>query len=118
MRIALPILAAFALASCASERLPCEDRDAAFDAANALILDRLKAPATATFPKIGDKGVIAEWEEVDPEKGKCGFYVSAYVDSENSFGAKIRERYMIHTYNIGVGEWMLADEPFFFSSLE
>ena len=49
---------------------------------------RLKAPATADFPSIasGDPTVL-------PIAG-CKFIVSSYVDSQNSFGANVRSRFV------------------------
>ena len=48
---------------------------------------KLKAPATAVFPS-ADKYVIYDCDAVT--EGFTGHTIMYYVDSENSFGAKIR----------------------------
>ncbi len=47
--------------------------------------ERLKAPATANFCSYGDATVT--------DLGGGRFKVLAYVDAENSFGAKLRNHY-------------------------
>ena len=47
----------------------------------------MKAPSTATFPNFGDEGVVVAGDEKK-------YTVIAYVDAENSFGAKIRSKFL------------------------
>lgn len=49
----------------------------------------LKSPSTAKFPYLTDDGVKVT--KLDKDK----YLVSSYVDSENSFGAMIRETYTV-----------------------
>lgn len=52
-----------------------------------VVKKQLKSPASADFPYIGADGVSSV-----PD-GMCNFLISAYVDSQNSFGADIRTYY-------------------------
>lgn len=65
----------------------CGDRTMAFVMSQTFVERELKAPASASFPNIRADGVTVE------ERGDCQFTVSAYVDAENSFGAKLRSPY-------------------------
>ena len=65
----------------------CGDRTMAFVMSQTFVERELKAPASASFPNIRADGVTVE------EHGDCQFTVSAYVDAENSFGAKLRSPY-------------------------
>lgn len=47
---------------------------------------KLKAPATASFPSCG---------EVKSDDNGTRFFVTGSVDSENSFGAKVRAQYAV-----------------------
>ena len=49
---------------------------------------RLKAPSTAKFPYIVQKGVVVERLGAEQK-----YRVRAYVDAQNSFGAMIRQNY-------------------------
>jgi hypothetical protein len=66
----------------------CEDSIAAFVMSKEFVKQRLKAPASADF----------HWGTQGPDVsvmyvGGCTHEVRAYVDAENSFGAKLRSRY-------------------------
>jgi hypothetical protein len=64
--------------------------------------DRLKAPSTADFP-------FESYEDVTTSMGGGQYRVSSYVDSENSFGAKIRTRYSCEVEWTGGDNWRLLD---------
>lgn len=51
------------------------------------VKQNLKAPATADFP--------SAYSEYEFRNNGDVYYVSSYVDSENSFGAKLRSKYVI-----------------------
>ena len=68
----------------------CDDKIGAFVMSQSFVKDRLKAPSTASFPYITDDGV-----SVTKQEG-CSYSVRAYVDAQNSFGAKIRTRYSVN----------------------
>lgn len=53
---------------------------------------RLKSPSSAKFPWASDAYNIKE--TVSDNEGYKRYYVSSYVDSDNSFGAKIRANYI------------------------
>lgn len=61
---------------------------AAFVASQGFAGQALKTPASATFPVITAPGVSVQ------KTGECAFTVKAFVDAENSFGAKLRTRYV------------------------
>lgn len=80
------------LSACSSTP-PCEDRVGAFVMAQEFIKKDLKAPSTADFPMINAEGVSSEPSTLTD--GRCAFNVRTYVDSQNSFGAQIRQTYSV-----------------------
>ena len=62
---------------------------------------RLKAPASADFPYITDSDVSVA------SLGDDRYTVSAYVDAQNSFGAKIRTHYVCVLRNTAGDTWVL-----------
>jgi hypothetical protein len=69
------------------------------------VKSNLKAPSTAKFPYSNQAEIIAT--------GINQWKVTAYVDSENSFGAKIRTYYTATVRYIGNDEWELVNIKFF-----
>jgi len=65
------------------------------------VKDRLVAPSTADFPL----------EPVDVTKKDDKYYVESYVDAQNSFGAKIRTKFICETKCDG-RTWSLIDLEF------
>lgn len=65
----------------------CNNTTMAFVMSQNFVRQRLKSPSSADFPYITDRRVRVLAD------GKCGFQVSAYVDSQNGFGAMIRSVY-------------------------
>jgi len=61
------------------------DKIGAFVMSQEFVKERLKAPSTADFPWYDESFVT--------DLGGGRFRVSAYVDAQNSFGAKIRSKY-------------------------
>lgn len=59
----------------------------AYIAAESYVTDRLKAPSTAKFGGYDPKNVLIV--------GPCKFFISGYVDAQNSFGAMIRNNYYV-----------------------
>lgn len=51
------------------------------------VKEHLKAPSTADFP--------ADYEKYITDNGDGTYKIKAYVDSENSFGAKIRSNFSL-----------------------
>ena len=66
--------------------------------------ERLKAPATAKFASYRESQVT--------DKGNGEYLVSSHVDAENSFGAKIRTRYICHLKYTGNNRWQLMEFKF------
>jgi len=62
---------------------------------------RLKAPSTADFPSIVSDGVGVS------HLGGGVFIVNSYVDAQNSFGAKIRTRFICKLKDNGDKTWAL-----------
>jgi hypothetical protein len=71
----------------------------AFRMSKQFVTKNLKAPSTADFPWYTESFVI--------DLGKGRYSVSAYVDSENSFGAKIRTPYTCTLSYEGNDMWRL-----------
>ena len=69
---------------------------------------RLKAPSTAKFPNQWDNGV--EIKRTD----NSTFSVSAFVDAENAFGARIRQHWSVTVrYNEADGHWYRSEIDFY-----
>lgn len=82
----------------------CEDRVTAFVMSQKFVEKRLKAPASAEFPLITDSDVTVTY------LGDCTHEVRAYVDAQNLFGAKIRNRYYVKLQNEkGTDTWKALD---------
>ncbi|KRU24418.1 putative lipoprotein [Clostridium sporogenes] len=67
-----------------------------YKASQEFVKENLKAPATAEFPNFEDGKVTVAGDEK-------GYSVIAYVDAENSFGAKIRSKYLCNLQDDGNG---------------
>ncbi|MDH0640151.1 hypothetical protein N5D52_24800 [Pseudomonas sp. GD03860] len=65
----------------------CEDTTMAYVMSQEFVKQRLKAPASADFPYLNNRDVVSA------SRHNCTFYVAAYVDAQNGFGAKIRTYY-------------------------
>jgi hypothetical protein len=63
---------------------------------------RLKSPGSADFPSNTDTTTVSDSK---PWKYK----VNAYVDSQNGFGAKVRNDYVCTISTKGDGNWTLND---------
>lgn len=75
----------------------------AFRAAESLIRQQLKAPSTAEFPS-----PVWNSEEIRFIDGDGGsITVTAWVDAQNTFGAKLRSRWLCVVKNTGTG-WVKA----------
>lgn len=82
----------------------CSNTTLAYNMSREFVKERLKAPASAKFPWAGEKGVTTKY------LGNCTHDVSAFVDSQNSFGAMIRTRYTVRIHNKkGTDSWILQD---------
>ena len=57
----------------------------------------LKAPATAEFSGITETKIVAQ--------GNRNYAVIGWVDSQNSFGAKLRTKYVCEATDEGSGNW-------------
>ena len=80
----------------------CEDKIMAYVMAQQLVKQNLKSPSTAEFPSYSGVTVIYA--------GECVHKVSAYVDSQNAFGAVIRTPFSVELKNNIVEEtWSFID---------
>ena len=78
----------------------CADTTMAFLMSREFVKRRLRAPATAEFPNARDAGVSVKY------LGDCTHDVSAFVDSQNGFGAMIRSPYLAKLKNQkGTDSW-------------
>lgn len=78
-------------------RDPCTDSVGVKYVAEEFIERILKAPSTASFSYREDTQVKS--------LKNCSFYVRGYVDSQNSFGAMIRNQYAIIVQYDGQSAW-------------
>jgi len=80
----------------------CHDTVISFQMAKIFVKKRLKAPSTAKFASIVDDGVSIK------NRRKCTHKVKAFVDSQNGFGAMIRNYYEVTmTYEKDTSKWYL-----------
>jgi hypothetical protein len=80
-----------------------ESRYGAFDVCKQFVRDRLKAPDGATWrDPFGDQVTYAG-------DGAGPITVAASVDSQNSFGAKLRSTYVCTVSKVGGDRWSLDD---------
>jgi hypothetical protein len=78
----------------------CDDKWAAYSMSQEFVKKSLKAPSSAEFPRMEDSEVTVDY------LGDCTHEVHAYVDSQNSFGAKLRSRYTVQLKNErGTSTW-------------
>tara|TARA_R110001592_G_scaffold172887_1_gene411434 strand:+ start:562 stop:912 length:351 start_codon:yes stop_codon:yes gene_type:complete len=93
--LAISVLAII-ISGCASpeekEAKACSDTIMAFVMSQNVVEKALKSPSTASFPSISDSNVNVVY--LSNEQG-CKHYVSAYVDSQNGFGATVRSTYQV-----------------------
>ncbi|MTI60240.1 MAG: hypothetical protein FH762_09740 [Firmicutes bacterium] len=78
------------------------DKHGARVMAQLFLEDNLKAPSTADYPFWSE-----DIDEVVTELGNNKYRFRSYVDSENSFGAKVRTNFNIVVQYIGDDEWHL-----------
>lgn len=84
----------------AKDEKTCSNDITAFVISQDFIRKNLKTPTTAIFPYITSDGVMVNY------LGNCTHEIVAYVDAENSFGAKLRTKYYIKMQNKkGTDEW-------------
>lgn len=87
----------------AREQRTCNDDPiGAFVMAQDFVKKMLKAPSTADFP-------IGTSDSTIIPLGNCIYQVESYVDSQNSFGAKIRSQYTASVKYLGEGRWSLVE---------
>ena len=81
----------------------CGNRCDAEATAKSFVRRRLKSPSSASFA----------WADTKVAMKKCGRWIMAsYVDSQNSFGATVRTRFLITLKKKKVGGWRLIDLTF------
>ena len=73
----------------------------AWVAAQLEVENNLKSPATAKFPM----GYSDYVKKTDTDE----YFVEAYVDSENSFGAMIRTQFSCYVTHLGNGKYKVED---------
>ena len=81
------------------------DRIEAWVMAQDFVQSQLKAPATAKFssnPWLIDGGACIDYKD-------GSYYIRAYVDSQNNYGAMIRTWFSIVVTHIGGGKWKASD---------
>jgi hypothetical protein len=82
------------------------DKIAAYVMVQDFVKDRLKAPSTADFPGAFEG---YEVESFVSYSGNQIYSIRAWVDSENSFGAKLRINFQAEIQQTGKDEWRLKN---------
>ena len=101
-RTVLAALVTLALSACADNGTTRQYL--AYDACTSFVKDALKSPATAEFPDFQDGGVTVIGAEKDGP-----FIVVSTVDSENGFGALVRNDFTCTVTRVAPGDWRLDD---------
>jgi hypothetical protein len=79
----------------------------ALEACNARISERLVSPGSARFGKLGEQNVAVRGKGLT---GKAGAVtVVGWVDSQNPFGALLRNVYRCDQYRDAQGNWYVYD---------
>lgn len=65
----------------------CGNNATAYRASQKFVEGRLRAPSTASFPRLTEVRVVPA--------GDCKFKITAYVDAQNGFGAQVRTHYTV-----------------------
>lgn len=92
------------------EAKACRDSTMAYVMAQNFVKQRLKSPGSAKFPYVNDQGVVARYMADEPG---CKHYVAGYVDSQNGFGAQIRNRWFVTMEKVqGQSVWKAHDLNF------
>lgn len=82
----------------------CRNDITAYVMAQEYVKERLKAPATAKFPHINDRGVQAKY------LGNCTHSIVGYVDAQNGFGATLRTHYAVQVmHNPKTDGWAVLE---------
>lgn len=103
----LIISGALAVAGCAPSD-PCADtafnRDIVLFASETAIKPLLRSPGSAKFPtsSTGDGVIVHRF-------GECRFLVSSYVDSQNAFGALLRNTYSLYVTPQGNSRYVFEE---------
>lgn len=80
-----------------------DDAQAAYTMAIKFVKDKLKAPASAKFPG------YTEREKQVLDEGNRTFVVVSWVDSQNTFGAMIRQKFVAKVRELGDDRWKLEE---------
>jgi hypothetical protein len=86
------------------------DKTAAWVMAQKFVKDGLKAPATADFGSVF--GDYQNSNDIVTDLGRGKFRVVAWVDAQNSFGAKIRNHFVCELENVAGNTWRLTSLKF------
>lgn len=73
----------------------------AYSMAKRFVSDRLLTPSKAEFPSMDGRFVM----RTDPD----AWLVTAYVDSQNAYGAMIRKRFWVRLKYVGKDKWRMTD---------
>ena len=92
--IVVILVIGFAISKCDTNHDKCTDDAMAQVMSQEIVKKLLKAPASADFP-LAESKVTIDKAANETNKNRCYFKVSANVDSQNSFGAMIRNRYNV-----------------------
>ena len=74
------------------------------------VKDNLKSPSSADFG-----GVFGDYQDpyqIVTDLGEGKFRVQAWVDAQNSFGAKIRNRFVCELEYVGNNRWRMTNLAF------
>lgn len=90
--------------SAENDQRVCESPSAAYSMAKQFVEKQLRSPSTAEFPSIFSDEVTTSYA------GDCTHHITAYVDSENGFGAMVRTHFLAKVQNEhGTSTWVLKD---------
>lgn len=105
-KIALLGLIGFVLTGCGDK---CDSDVGAFVMSQNFVKKKLKYPSSAVFPYIDDSAVYV-YGDIDKEGLEiCEYSVHGYVESKNSFGVMVNNKYTVDLkYNVKNDTWSAA----------
>jgi len=107
-KILLVILPLLLIACSGSQSGSWREKDhskEAFEVSQDFMMQRLINPESSVFPSM-------RWNDkvkVERDSQSQRYLVSAYVDSEDAFGGRLRTEYIADIEQVSDGEWILHD---------
>lgn len=94
-----------------SSSAPSHDKHGAWVMAQMFVEKQLKSPSTASYGSVWS-GTLQTADDVVESLGGGHYRVTAWVDSQNSFGATIRTHFVCELEHVGGSRWQCTKLDF------